>query len=63
MKTTILLLLALLLLATFGLVSCAVAPDEWQGTPNPLDTPATAPAKRPPSAGVFGPPHGRFEGY
>jgi hypothetical protein len=45
MKTT-------LILITLALAPCS-APTEWQGTPNPLDTPATY-HSTPPSEGHFG---------
>ena len=58
MKTafsSILILAAFVLAMALALASCALqAPPEWQGTPNPLDTPEMAPVWRPASEGNFG---------
>ncbi len=59
-KLTTLVLAAVAILALTG---CGLdAPPEWD-VPNPLDSPATLEFKRPPASGIFGPPHGPFEGF
>ena len=50
---------AILIITCLAFASCNIsAPAEWQGTPNPLDTPSV-PKTAPESMGRFG-PHSEF---